>query len=196
MKIVLTPEYEPRKEKEYCCVPAVLQMVQQRRNIPYTTQDEIGYQLGLIVPKDKAHLFSKIRIGKIPKGGWGTETSKKQYSINNYFSLLKIPLQLRKYRIDKSKDLSEFIVKNFKNNNDIIVCYNSQVLFHSGDEEHVSLIESIDTNMEELIIIDPAIGVPNKRKASITHLIEACYSQETKNSYGIWVISSISKSRT
>jgi len=69
MKISIIPKYNLKTEKEYCCVPAVLQMVQERRGLESSSQEEIGYQLGLIVPKEKAHLFSKVRTGRIPKTG-------------------------------------------------------------------------------------------------------------------------------
>lgn len=196
MKISLVPKYKPQTEKEYCCVPAVLQMIQQRRDIPYAIQDEIGYRLGLIVPKDKVHLFTKVRTGKMPKGGWGTQTSKKRYSINSYFTQHNIPLKFKIYRIGEIKDLSVFITQNFKVNNDCIICYNSQILFHSGDREHVSLIQSIDTDKNELLIIDPAKGVSIIRKTTIIQLVKACYSEEAENQYGIWVITGISKMRS
>lgn len=85
MKISITPKYNPKTEKPYCCVPAVLQMIQERRGLDFASQDEIGYQLGLIVPTKKAYSFSKVRTGRMPKTGWGTQTNKKQCSINNYF---------------------------------------------------------------------------------------------------------------
>ncbi len=52
MQFEMNPAYEPITEKEYCCVPAVLQMIQARKGLSYDSQDEIGYQLGLMVPPD------------------------------------------------------------------------------------------------------------------------------------------------
>lgn len=40
-KISKTLKYNPKTEKEYCCVPAVLQMIQEGRGFEFVSQDEI-----------------------------------------------------------------------------------------------------------------------------------------------------------
>lgn len=188
MKISITPKYNPKKEKPHCCVPAVLQMIQERRNLEFASQDEIGYQLGLIVPKEKVSLFSKVRTGRMPKTGWGTQTSKKQYSINNYFVKNNLPLKLTIYSVEEVEDIPEFVIQNLMNDNDIIICYNSQLLFGDGDIEHVSLIQEIETEHDELTIVDPAIGIPKIRKTKLSRLIRILKSQVSKQG-GFWIIS-------
>lgn len=189
MKISIIPKYNLKTEKEYCCVPAVLQMVQERRGLEFSSQEEIGYQLGLIVPKEKAHLFSKVRIGRIPKTGWGTQTSKKQYSINNYFIKNNLPLELTIYNVQEIKNVSEFVIQNLMNDNDIIICYNSQFLFDDGDIEHVSLIQEIETENDKLTIVDPAIGIPKDRKTKLSSLIRVLKSHEASMLIGFWIVS-------
>lgn len=193
MKISITPKYNPITEKPYCCVPAVLQMIQDRRGLEFASQDEISYQLGLIVPEKKAHLFNKVRTGRKPKAGWGTQTSKKKYSINDYFTKNNLPLKQTIYRIQEIKNVSEFIVQNLLKHNDIIICYNSQLLFGDGDTEHVSLIQEINTETGELTIIDPAIGVPKKRKTKSSKLSQVLKSNKVNKSGGFWIISSVDK---
>ncbi len=193
MKLSIIPSYNPKPEKEYCCVPAVLQMIQERRNLTFASQDEIGYQLGLIVPKDKMNLFSKVRTGSMPKNGWGTQTRKSEYSIENYFIQNRLPLKFDMYPLTKIADISQFIIQNLMENNDIILCYNSRVLFGDGDSEHVSLIQEFDAENGKLIIIDPAIGVPKIREAELSNLIEAIKTQATNNLYGLWIVSEIEK---
>ena len=189
MKISTTPKYNPITEKEYCCVPAVLQMIQERRGLESASQDEIGYQLGLIVPLEKKHLFSKARTGRKPKAGWGTQTSKKKYSINNYFAKNNLPLRQTIFHIQEISNVTQFIIKKLLNNNDIVVCYNSQLLFNDGDIEHVSLIQEIDTETGILTIIDPAIGVPKIRKTRIPKLIKVLKSHKVNKSSGFWIVS-------
>ena len=58
------PPYKPIDQKQYCCVPTCVSMILNRRKIPHGTQDEIGYDLGLTVPKEKVHLYTKVRTGK------------------------------------------------------------------------------------------------------------------------------------
>jgi len=164
MKLKTSLKYILKIEKKYCCVPAVLQMIQRRRSFKYASQDEIGFQLGLIVPQEKAHLFTKVRTGLKPQAGWGTQTNKNQFSINKYFKRNKLPLKLIKYNPKKIKNIYNFIINNLQDNNDIIICYNSQLLFNSGDIQHVSLIQEIKN--DKLIIIDPAQNVPKGRKVT------------------------------
>ena len=189
MKISITSKYNPKTEKEYCCVPAILQMIHDRRGLKYASQDEIGYQLGLIVPKEKAYLFSKVRTGRMPKTGWGTQTTKNQYSINNYFIKNNLPLKLTTHNIQKIEKASKFVIQNLKKDNDIIICYNSQVLFGGGDIEHVSLIEEIDTENDELTIVDPAIGSPKIRKIKLYKLIQVLKSKKMGKIGGFGIVS-------
>ena len=74
-------KYVPITEQPYCCVPACIQMILLRRGIPLKSQEEIGYNLGLIVPQRYKNLFGKVRTGKRPKDGWGTQTGKLIYSL-------------------------------------------------------------------------------------------------------------------
>jgi hypothetical protein len=191
MKISLAPKYNPKVEKPYCCIPAVLQMIQERRGLEFVSQDEIGYQLGLIVPKEKACSFSKVRTGSIPKTGWGTQTRKKQYSIYNYFVKNRLPLKLSISSFREVENIFEFIIQNLLKNNDIVIRYNSQSLFGEGDIEHVSLIQDIDTESEEITIIDPAIGAPKIRRTKISRLIQALKSHQINEQSGFWIISRI-----
>jgi hypothetical protein len=191
MNVSITSKYNPKTEKDYCCVPAVLQMIQERRGLEYSSQDEIGYQLGLIVPEDKTHLFSKIRTGRMPKTGWGTQTAKKQYSINQYFIRNKLPLRLHIYNIAQILDLPRFITDNLTRNNDLIICYNSRLLFGDGDAEHVSLIQEIAPENNRVVIIDPAIGVPKIRETGLNHLTDVLHDHENDNLKGFWIVSGI-----
>lgn len=178
----INPAYIPITEKAYCCVPAVLQMVQKRRNLPILSQDEIGWQLGLIVPKEKAHFFKKARTGKMPSEGWGTQTSKKSYSLNNYFKKNNLPLLVNIYNYIEIKNVVQFFTSSLQANKDIIVCYNSKILFGDGDNEHVSLIQQIDR--KSLTIIDPALGAPKVRKTTLSLLILSLIKEKS-----LWVIS-------
>ena len=186
MRVKISPKYNPKTEKEYCCVPAVIQMIQGRRGFNYASQDEIGYQLGLIVPTEKARFFTKVRTGSMPKAGWGTQTSKKQFSINKYFERNNLPLKLTKYNPQKIKNISNFIIDNLRDNNDVIICYNSQILFGDGDIEHVSLIQEIED--DKLIIIDPAQKVLKVRKTTVKKLSDTLNLHDISNMGGFWIV--------
>lgn len=179
----INPIYNPTTEKPYCCVPAVLQMILKRRKLKNLPQEEIGWELGLTVPKEKTHLFKKVRTStRARKYGWGTKTYKKKFSINNFFIKKHLPLVCTIKSLQNIKDVSQFISDHLQDNHDIVTCYNSQVLFNDGDIEHVSLIQSIDGHI--ITLIDPAIGMPKIRKVTSPKLLRALVFQKA-----FWIIS-------
>ena len=183
MELKINPIYTPITEKPYCCVPAVLQMILKRRRLQHLSQEEIGWELGLTVPKEKVHLFKKVLTEtRTPTYGWGTKTYKKEFSINTFFIKKHLPLACVINSLQSINGTSQFINDHLQNNHDIIVCYNSQVLFNDGDREHVSLIQSIDGH--SITLIDPAIGVPKIRKVALPKLLQALLPQKA-----FWVIS-------
>lgn len=179
--------YKSIKQKPYCCVPACISMILDRRKIKHGSQEEIGYELGLIVSKEKAHLFTEARTGKKPVAGYGTQVNKKKYSVNNYFSKNKIKLKEAYYPSEKIKDIKKFIVENIRNNNDLIVCFNNKKLYGEEDFGHVSLIQNINNN--SITLIDPENNVPNKRKVNLQKLVDAMKYHGRKNRGGFWIIS-------
>jgi len=178
-------KYKLIKQRRYCCVPAVLSMILDRRKIKHGTQENIGCELGLIVPKEKAHLFKKARTGKKPPAGYGVQISKNDCSINDYFIRHNIPLEEKFYPLEKIKNIKNFITENLKNDNDIIVCFNNKLLFGVGDCGHVSLIENI--NNEIITLNNPTRKKLNK-KVKLQKLIKAIKYHGEKNRGGFWII--------
>lgn len=178
------PPYKLIKQKPYCCVPACISMILDRRKIKHGSQEEIGYELGLIVPKEKAHLFTKVRTGKKPTTGWGTQVNKKKYSITNYFSKHKIRLKEAYYPIEKVKDVKNFTAENLQKGNDLIVCFNNKRLYGAGDYGHVSLIQEIKVDI--VTLINPEKDAP--KKVELAKLIDAMRYHRKKRG-GFWVIS-------
>ena len=180
------PPYRPVNQKPYCCVPACITMILERRKIKHGTQENIGYELGLVVPKVKAHLFTKVRTGKKPVAGYGTQVSKKEYSINRYFSKNNINLKEVYYPPEKVRDVRNFISENMKKGNDLIVCFNHRKLYGIGDYGHASLIHSI--SKDTVTLIDPESGVPKRRRVNIRKLVAAMKYHGKKRRGGFWVI--------
>lgn len=194
MKIVAIPAYNPITEKDYCCVPAVLQMIQGRRGLGYDSQDEIGYQLGLIVPPELEQKFSKVRTGPAPQAGYGTQTPKEEFSIRNYFSRNSIPLDLIKPQPQTADELRSQLSASLQAGDDVIICYNSRLLFGDGDIEHVSLIQEFDTETGDMVVVDPAIEAPKLRKTTLDGLFEALNVHDVSNSGGLWIVSALNHS--
>ena len=97
------------------------------------------------------------------------------------------------YNIEVIDDVSDFIIQNIMNDNDIIIRYDSQLLWGNGDTDHVSLIQDIDN--EELSIVDPAIGVPKIRKIRLSQLISVLKSREAGSHSEFWIVSGICNER-
>jgi len=191
MKIGTVPKYNAITEKEYCCVPAVLQMIQERKGLRLFTQDIIGHHLGLVVPAEKAHQYRIVRTGQEPDTGWGVQIHDSQYSINNYFFKVGLPLKVETYHASDIGDVESFLAENLTKDNDVAVCFNSKSLFGHGDSEHVSLIQELEPDADEVTIIDPGIGVPKERKVRLSRLVQILEKADRGSLNGLWVFSEL-----
>ncbi len=178
--------YKSIGQLPYCCVPACITMIMDRRKIKHESQEKIGYSLGLIVPKEKKSLFRKVRTGKRPNAGYGTRIDIPKYSINHYLKKNKILLKEEYHTVDKTKSVESFIKNNLRENNDIMVCFNNKRLFGTGDYGHVCLITGAGNST--INVIDPSKNSPKTRKIKIYRLIDAIKHHGIKNRAGFWVI--------
>ena len=182
--------YDPITEKPYCCVPAVLQMILTRRGLPCTTQDDIGWDLGLIVPPEAVPEFTAVRTGPMPRAGYGTRTSKPEFSIESYFDRRRLPLSITRVSPASPDEMISRIEDGFTQGDDIVLCFNSQVLFGDGDIEHVALIESFTIDSGRVTVIDPAIGAPKRRNTTSAAIFETIRNHDASAIGGLWIISS------
>jgi len=184
-----TPPYDPISEWPYCCVPAVLQMILQRRGLPYDSQEDIGYALGLIVPPEVEHRFTRVRIGPEPETGYGTQTSREDFSIARYLRENRIPLRITYHKPENADALRNALIHSLSGDEDVIVCYDSRALFGTGDREHVSLVQSYDTETDAVVMIDPAVGVPMFRQVPLVDLADVITPHELGGRGNLWVLS-------
>jgi len=181
--------YDPITEKAYCCVPSVLQMIQARRGVPIMSQDEIGWELGLLVPPEIKSEFTKVRTGPEPQAGYGTQTSKPEFSIEKYFDCNQLPLSITRFSPSSLKEMISNIEVALKQENDIVLCFNSQLLFGDGDIGHVSLIEEFNKENGHVTVIDPAIEAPKRRITTIVEIFKTIQNHNVSEIGGLWIIS-------
>lgn len=181
--------YDLITEKPYCCVPAILQMIQARRGLRSTSQDEIGWELGLIVPPEIKSEFTKVRTGPKPQAGYGTQISNPQFSIENYFVRNHLPLAITKISASSIVELHSIIGAALDQDDDIVLCLNSLHLFGDGDLEHVVLIEECDRVSGQLTVVDPAIGAPMRRITTVDSIFETIQEHSISALGGLWIIS-------
>jgi hypothetical protein len=89
-------------------------MILLRRKLPMFAQEDIGYELGLIVPKRYKKLLPKARTGKRPHAGYGTQVGKEKYSINKFFKKHGIPLKEEYFPLEKIENVKKWIREQIK----------------------------------------------------------------------------------
>ena len=183
--------YDPITEKPYCCVPAVLQMIMARRGLPCKSQEEIGWELGLLVPPEIKSAFTRVRTGPKPPAGYGTQISKPEFSIENFFNRNRLPLHITRFSPLSFKELTATLKDALDREYDVVLCFSSQRLFGEGDREHVALIEAFNRTAGRVKLVDPAIGAPKHRTASIDKIFETIQTHEASSLGGLWLISEV-----
>lgn len=179
--------YKHISQKPYCCVPASISMILRRRGIKPPPQEEIAYELGVILPSDQKHLLPKSYSGKKPKAGFGTRINLKKYSLTSFFKKHNYPLKERYIPAEKLKTekiFLDFLQKNIKERNDQLVCFNQGYL--KGNKEswgHCAVVASVGEST--ITMCDPDPKQKRLRRVPKSKLYRAI-----KNHYkgGIWVI--------
>ena len=152
-----------------------------RHGIPLVPQELLGYYLGLTVSKENKYLFWNPRTGKRPPSGWGTQASRKRYSMNKAFQKLGIPIKARQLLISEFNDdeYREYLKQIEKNDMDVMVCFDHRVLNrerktkrgkHQG---HLCVIDRVDLKNNKVRLIDPSPKHPKWRVVDIDDLKQA-----------------------
>lgn len=139
--------YEPIVQKEHCCVPACIQMVLTKHDLPVPSQDELGYHLGLVVPSEKAHLFNPVRTGPDrPSAGWGTQMHKPEYDFNVVSRQLKLGLTMTRIAPESFEDpgaLVNYLAEAEEADGDVLACYDFATRYDKGRGGHVNVFDRI-----------------------------------------------------
>jgi hypothetical protein len=184
------PPYVPLTQQEYCCFATCVQMILSRRKMKLFSQEEIGRALCLTVPKSAKKLFNKVRAGKKPKTGYGTQESKKGCSLNAFFNKKKIPLKCERYWISKVEEPAKFIVKNLRRGNDVVALYHNRGINPKGKAfGHACIVSEITLGRRpEVVLIDPDFRNKKYNKVGLGRLCSAMSTKYDGNERGFWVI--------
>lgn len=180
-------KYKHVSQKPYSCVPACMQMILWRRNLPPRPQASIAYDLGIILPPSARRLLPQSYKGKKPPAGWGTRLNLKKYSLAAFFKRHQYPLQTifhsaKEFRA--ARQFKKFLLNNLNKNHDLLVCFNYPRLYHlTGSWGHAALIEEVTP--QYVILCDPSSKHKTTEKILLTDLLAAL-----KKHYqgGLWVI--------
>ncbi len=183
--------YIPFSQQPYCCVPANLQMILYRRNLPLLSQEDIGYDLGLMVPEKYFDVFPRVRKWKKPSSGWGTQIEKEEFSLNNFFIKHNYPLRYQYFFPTMiENDLKNWMKQHIENGDDIIVCFHYKHLYKSGNDGwHVCLVEKIEN--EIITLIETEANLPKFRTVKFQDLLDSMIYHWAENSGGFWLIRDI-----
>lgn len=178
-------KYEKIAQKPYCCTAACLEMILKRNGINDYEQEDIAYDLGLIVPPDYVDRFKRVRTGQKPIAGYGTQIQKEKYSVNNFFKKNNIPLINEYHYITGIKEAKKFLKDNDKN--DILVCLHCATLYDAPHANwgHMVLYDHMEDDY--FVLQDPADN-HDIEKIKLDKVLEAIKVHGVKKAGGFWLI--------
>lgn len=184
--IPLDTRYVPFVQQPYCCVPACLQTILYKNGIPLLSQEQIGAELGLVVPLDMKHVFFNVEARKKPaaNSGFGTRIQDPNFSLEALLSKSQWPFDLEIELSGKFSSQDEFISRLgelVEADNDVMICFQND----SG-AGHVCVLDTIDD--ESVRVIDPAATFPKWRTLSHGDIFEHVKAHGDDNYGGLWIL--------
>ncbi|MDO8512639.1 MAG: hypothetical protein Q7S57_05160 [bacterium] len=192
--------YIPFSQQPYCCVPTSILMVMYRRGIPLIPAEELGYHLGLTVPKDATKFFWNMRTGKRPRSsfrpvaGYGTQIFERNYEPNRVFKKLGIPLSVELKNIEKFENFSEF--KKYlsllsRQDFDILMCFHHGTLANDPEKDngHVVVLDKIYVKNNTIRFVDPTRG-PKWKIVTMKKMYDAMKAYANGKTAGFWELHS------
>lgn len=183
-------DYIPLTQQYYLCVPTCLQMIMLRHKINIMSSEEIGDQLGLVVPETEKRYFWNAKFGKPHNSGYGTNINK--FPLNDFFQKNNIPMVHTFTPISTFKDLSDLsiqIISRRSMNESILVCYDWGTLFKDDNKHwgHVCLVDQLDKEFNLVRIIDPDPDQPKWKYIHLEDLYNAMRFHGDEKAGGLWV---------
>jgi hypothetical protein len=187
--------YIPITQQPYCCAAACIQMVMYRHGIPLIPQEDIAFELGLIVPKKDEFLFQKVQKRDKGRKGWGTNIGWKNYSLSEGLKRSNIPLSARFYLSEELKSSEELklMLSDLQDEGvDILLCYDyREVWGGEGETSHVCVFDKIENNT--VWMIDPEQNVPKFRHTTVNKLFKGIKKNGSDSFNGMWLLEPIKK---
>lgn len=153
-------------------------------------QEELGWYLGLIVWEENKHLYWNPRTGERPPSSYGTRVYIEEFSPNEVFPKLNIPLKMVYHSIDEfadEKTFTDFIEKEIIEDGDLLACFDHGEL--KGDHVqggHICVVDQIFSKDGKIRLIDPQIDQPKWRLVKIPDLLAAMKFHGKDKMGGLW----------
>lgn len=171
--IKVKPAYKPLVQLPYCCGCCAFLWILHRRNY-WVDQEELAWYCKLKIPRKEAKNFvRKMRIAKLKKEV-GTSPEKMHIYLNGMLKDKKIPLKVERYAISKIKNPKEFIIKNLKAKNDVMLDFSCKPFpKYEISWGHVCVVAEFDMNKEMLTLGDPSWLQPKFWKVPLKKIVKA-----------------------
>jgi len=178
-------KYNKITQKDYCCVGACLEMILKRHNITKYDQEQIAYELGLIVPSHLASSFRHARTGEKPAAGYGTQIQKPQYSIDHFFEKYNLGFVQKYYYITDIEEAKKFLGAN--NKQDILIILHCGTLYDNPDADwgHAVLLDHFE---DDQVTIQENSPKRNLEIITLPRLIYAVKIHGRENGAGFYLI--------
>jgi dipeptidase E len=176
--------YEPISQKPYCCVPTCLQIVLQRNGLPKPSQEEIGIELGLVVPPEYADEFENVTVRDEPivSSGFGTRIQDPNYSVETLIEKKGWPFSFSRTLATQISDvnkLRDLLTDVESRNADALICYQNDRGYG-----HVVVFDRLIDN--DVWFVDPSPNYDKWRSMSIAEVYKRIQAHGDVNSGGIW----------
>ncbi len=143
---ILDSRYVPTPQKKYHCVPAAIQMIMRKNGLVAPSQDEIGFNLGVIIPPDAAEQFDPVRVGVEPDGCYGTHLEKPEFDFNAVANRLGWGLAMKHVpanEFESPADLAEYLSDAEEADDDVAICFDFLAMYENGKGGHVNLFDRV-----------------------------------------------------
>lgn len=173
----------------YCCVPAVITMVQVKHGLPTLPQDQLGYHLGLAVPEELRREYFGQDVPRImPPTGWGTQLQAPEFNFNRVSRRLGLGVLLTHVppeSFHEPSQLSEYLTEIEGRDGDAVACYRN-----ASGTGHVVLFDRM-LSSEVVQAVNPSPALPDDQldrvHVAVLHQIMSEHGSESMG--GIWEFS-------
>lgn len=181
--------YIPFTQQPYCCVPASLEMVLYKNGLPLLSQEEIGLELGLVVAKKDADLFSNVPAFDRPivSSGFGTRVQDPDYGLDKLIKKYNWPFTpslILASEIKSDQALLEQLKNAEERDDDVLICY----LTDNG-YGHVVVFDRLANGV--IRVVDPEPNHAKWRTINPVDMFNRIQQHGDNNFGGLWVFKKI-----
>jgi hypothetical protein len=178
--------YVPFVQQPYCCGPACLQMVLYKNNLPLVSQEQIGAELGLVIPPEAKDAFfnADVRDKPVVGSGYGTRIQDSEFGLDKLIEKQNWPFNFSVELASAFPDETSFIARLKElvaADTDVLVCFQND---HGTG--HICVLDIVGS--DTVRVMDPAQSYPKWRSMSYADIYGRVKAHGDDNYGGIWIL--------